>query len=90
MRDTDHPKTPGQAVEYEMANQIGDATAIWPWNVDAIAQAAIQASGLVEALEELTAIVRGECPRILNEDSGGHPDLSLRIDDVLAKLKGQS
>jgi len=39
---------------------------------------------LREALEELTAMVRGECPSLLNEDSGGDATLALRIDAALA------
>jgi hypothetical protein len=35
-------------------------------------------------LRELTATVRGECPRLLNEDSGGDARLSLAIDAFLA------
>lgn len=37
-------------------------------------------------LTELFAMVRGECPRLLNEDSGGDGSLSLRIEDHLAAL----
>lgn len=43
------------------------------------------AAELREALEDLTSIVRGECPSILNEDSGGNGDLSNRIDDLVAQ-----
>jgi hypothetical protein len=35
-------------------------------------------------LRELTAMVRAECPSLLNEDSGGDARLSLAIDDALA------
>lgn len=41
----------------------------------------------VETLADLAALVRGECPRLLNEDSGGNAELSLRIDAILSKLK---
>gem|GEM_PF-1734656 len=44
-------------------------------------------SGLVEALSELTAIVRGECPRLLDEDSGGYAELSMKIDEALAQAQ---
>lgn len=37
-----------------------------------------------EALGELTAIVRGECPSLLNEDSGGDGALAVEIDAALA------
>ena len=35
-------------------------------------------------LRELTAMVRAECPSLLNEDSGGDARLSLAIDDALS------
>ncbi len=35
------------------------------------------------ALAELTALVRGECPAILNEDSGGDAALAIEIDSLL-------
>ena len=37
-------------------------------------------------LRELVTLVRGECPALLNEDSGGDARLSLAIDDALAAL----
>lgn len=37
-----------------------------------------------ELLRELAALVRGECPSLLNEDSGGDVRLSMAIDDALA------
>lgn len=40
-------------------------------------------SELREALRELAAMVRGECPSLLNDDSGGDGNLSLLIDDLL-------
>lgn len=41
-------------------------------------------TALKNALRELTAIVRGECPSLLNEDSGGNGELSYEIDTLLA------
>lgn len=38
-----------------------------------------------DLLGELVAIVRGECPRLLNEDSGGSAELSMRIDAALSR-----
>ena len=38
---------------------------------------------LQRCLHELVATVRGECPSLLNEDSGGDARLSLAIDEVL-------
>jgi len=43
-----------------------------------------RAQQLEAALRELTAMVRGECPSLLNEDSGGCARLSLDIDTLLA------
>ena len=39
----------------------------------------------LDLLGELVAIVRGECPSLLNEDSGGTAELSLRIDAALSR-----
>jgi hypothetical protein len=38
-----------------------------------------------EALSELHELVRGECPRLLNEDSGGNGALTLRIEALLGE-----
>lgn len=38
---------------------------------------------LRNALDELTAIVRGECPSLLNGDSGGNDRLAIEIDELL-------
>ena len=43
-----------------------------------------RARALEQALRELTAMVRGECPSLLNEDSGGNGDLSCQIEKLLA------
>jgi len=40
-----------------------------------------------DALSELVALVRGECPRLLDEDSGGDVRLSMRIDELLAPIE---
>lgn len=42
---------------------------------------------LVTALRDLHAIVWGECPSLLNEDSGGDAALDLRIRDLLEATK---
>jgi Lar family restriction alleviation protein len=42
---------------------------------------------LVEACRELLAQVRGECPSLLNEDSGGDARLSIGIDEALAAVE---
>jgi hypothetical protein len=41
----------------------------------------------VELLRNITALMRGECPRLLNEDSGGDGRLSCGIDAFLARVK---
>ena len=38
---------------------------------------------LRNALSELHAIVRGECPSLLNEDSGGSAELAIEIEELL-------
>jgi hypothetical protein len=40
-------------------------------------------NALTEALAELHAMVVGECPSLLDEDSGGNGELSGQIDDIL-------
>lgn len=37
-------------------------------------------------LDELFELVKGECPSLLNEDSGGDGELALCIEDVLAPV----
>lgn len=44
---------------------------------------------LAEALRDLYAVVEGECPHLLNEDSGGDAALDARIQDALALPTGQ-
>jgi len=44
---------------------------------------------LVEALKSLHCLVWGECPSLLNEDSGGNSTLDLEIKTVLAKAEKQ-
>jgi hypothetical protein len=43
----------------------------------------------IAALRELHATVRGECPSLLDEDSGGTARLALEIEDVLDRLAAQ-
>jgi hypothetical protein len=43
---------------------------------------------LVKALSDLYAVVKGECPSLLNEDSGGDARLDLEIQGVLALAGG--
>ena len=46
-----------------------------------------QRNRALAALEELVALVRGECPSLLNEDSGGDAKLSMEIDAAIAACK---
>ena len=39
------------------------------------------------ALEALIATVRGECPSLLNEDSGGNASLSEQVDAALTRIR---
>lgn len=39
------------------------------------------------ALEELYAQVKGECPSLLNDDSGGNGELALEIETLMEKMK---
>lgn len=48
-----------------------------------LAQTKQREARLREALTELYALVRGECPRLLNEDSGGDAELACKIDTAL-------
>ena len=48
------------------------------------------APDLLGALEELYAMVWGECPRLLNEDSGGDARLDSKIKDAITKARGES
>ena len=45
---------------------------------------------LHESLAELHALVVGECPRLLDEDSGGDAGLDIRIRAALARGEGES
>jgi hypothetical protein len=44
---------------------------------------------MLAALKELHALVRGECPSLLNEDSGGDARLDLSVRAVIAKAEGR-
>lgn len=48
------------------------------------------APDMYEALKELYAVVKGECPSLLDEDSGGDSRLALEIESALAKAEGKS
>jgi hypothetical protein len=74
---TDQPKTPGQMVYEEYCRQRDRYDIKW----DAIAQAAIQASGLVEAAVELADLMALTPAR---------REMVSQWKSKLAKLKGQS
>lgn len=42
---------------------------------------------LVDALEELSALVKGECPRLLDEDSGGCARTDMAVKEALEQAK---
>lgn len=48
-----------------------------------------EVEGMMAVLEELHAMVWGECPSLLNEDSGGCSRLDLQIRAILSKASGQ-
>jgi hypothetical protein len=39
-------------------------------------------------LEELYALVIGECPSLLDDDSGGNGEFALKIEEFLASFEG--
>lgn len=57
-----------------------------------VANANVMAAGpeLYEALKELHALVLGECPSLLDEDSGGDARLCMEIEDALKKARGEA
>lgn len=78
-----HGKRPINSTSHPAAGVIA--------NVYGEANAALIAAApdLYAALAELHASVRGECPSLLNEDSGGDAALALRIEAALAKARGE-
>lgn len=54
-----------------------------PWH-----EATTKIEQLRGTLAELAALVRGECPALLNEDSGGDARLSMEIDELLREQGG--
>lgn len=59
---------------------------------EALANANVMAAApeLYEALKELHALVLGECPSLLDEDSGGDARLCMEIEDALKKARGEA
>lgn len=56
-------------------------------DADFIVRAVNAHDDLVKALGDLYAVVWGECPSLLNEDSGGDASLDMRICELLSKAK---
>lgn len=48
-----------------------------------VAEITAENAALKSLLSELTAMVNGECPSLLDEDSGGCARLAMAIDDAL-------
>jgi DNA repair exonuclease SbcCD ATPase subunit len=71
------------------AEALGEMTADYElreWKASQRAESAeASRDALREALKELRAVVLGECPSLLNEDSGGDARLALQIDKLLAE-----
>ena len=44
---------------------------------------------MLYVLTELYAVVKGECPSLLNEDSGGDAELDMQIQDVITAAEQQ-
>jgi hypothetical protein len=60
-----------------------------PFDQEANARLLSAAPDLLACLRELVALVRGECPRLLADDSGGNGDLDQQIDTVIAQAEGR-
>lgn len=55
-----------------------------------LAEAKRERDAAEAALSELHAQVRGECPSLLNEDSGGDGELDLEIEELLIRARGRA
>ena len=62
---------------------IGDRLTVTP-QADALEAQQALVERLAWLLDELVSTVRGECPRLLDEDSGGNAALSIAIDQALS------
>jgi|688.fasta_scaffold683360_2 hypothetical protein len=76
----------------ELARAYAVAYASWDDRASNVTYAALKTAvseteneivRLRSALTELTALVRGECGALLDEDRGGSASLSMEIDDLL-------
>lgn len=81
-------KTPNEFMnKCPLCNGSGSAFVGAPDAISEIERLKKELDGLKALLGELTALVRGECPSLLNEDSGGDGALSVKIDLF---LKGET
>jgi len=79
-----------RAANGETICHFGDDTDYYPTEgnppSEADARLIAAAPELRAALEELYALVRGESPRLLDEDSGGDANLDIEIRNLLATI----
>lgn len=67
---------------------LTEAKAITAWNTRPTEDRLVGALEEAErALEVLVATVQGECPSLLNEDSGGNASLSEQVDAALTRIR---
>lgn len=71
------------------AYECGDGT-ICHSEVPSIPEKECRARRIEECLRELHAIVKGECPSLLNEDSGGFGELDVQIEHLFSGHKGNA
>lgn len=76
----------GAALPWPTETDSGDFSRVAA-NARLIVRAVNCHADLLSALKDLRALVRGEAPSLLNEDSGGDAELSLRIDAAIAKAE---
>jgi len=76
---------PGLQITWERGSKSeANAAYIAACNPVNVAALLAERDALRIALDELAAVVRGECPSLLDEDSGGSARLSMAIDAALA------
>lgn len=93
--ERDYPRLQAQAMAIsEMLGEAGIGPCTIPEGVRLLIAAKEAAEATIASLRavlsELVALVRGECPSLLNEDSGGDARLSMTIDAALASLPSSS
>ena len=75
----------GHANEHRGHGTAG--TVLYAWGYERLAPVAEVNAELLAALKELHALVRGECPSLLNEDSGGDARLDLAIEAAIRQAE---